>query len=484
MASVKEDTIKSVKWSAIEKFSTQAVQFALGLIMARLLLPSDYGTVGMLAIFIAVSQSFVDSGFGSALVRKLDRTETDFSTVFYFNLVVACFLYGVLFFCAPFIADFFNTPILSPILRVQATTLIFGALMGIHNAKLTINLDFKAIAQRAVLAQLISGVVGVLCAYFGMGVWALVVQTVLGQIIQMLFVWIYLHWKPQWTFSWTSFKELGSFGSKLLASGLLHTVYSNLNTLVIGKFFSAKDIGYWNRGSQFAKMPVDTVNSVIGKVLYPILVNLQNDDKRLVSVYRKYICFMSIPIFFGCMLLASIAKPMILILLTDKWAEAVIYLQIFAFAIMFDHVCSINLEPLKVKGRSDLFLRLEIIKKTISVSILFASIPFGVIGICVSKIIYTQIAVFINTYYTGKLFHLGYLTQLKDFSSYFFKSVFACVPGFLICTFTNLPNLLTLIIGIFLGTGLYILFLRKDQYSLEIYDIISAKFKFLPQRKH
>jgi len=484
MASVKEDTIKSVKWSAIEKFSTQAMQFVLGLIMARLLLPSDYGTVGMLAIFIAVSQTFVDSGFTNALIRKLDRTETDYSTVFFFNLGVAVLFYTLLFVCAPFIADFFQVPILSPILRVQSTTLIFGALMGVHNAKLTIKLDFKALAQRSVLSTLISGIVGVFCAYYGMGVWALVVQTVLGQVINMVFVWMYLRWKPQITFSWPSFREMGSFGSKLLASSLLQTIYTNLTTLVVGKFFTAKELGYYNRGTQFATLPVNTMNSVIGKVVYPILVNIQNDDKHLVSVYRKYICFMSIPIFFGCMLLASIAKPMILMLLTEKWAQAIIYLQIFAFAIMFDHICSINLELLKVKGRSDLFLRLEIIKKTISIIILFASIPFGVIGVCVSKIIYTQIAVFINTYYTGKLFNLGYFVQLKDFSGYFFWSVLACVPGYLICTYTNLPNVLTLLIGLVLGTVLYILFLRKDVCAIEIYDMLSAKIKFLPRRKH
>lgn len=480
MTSVKEDTIKSVKWSAIEKFSLQAMQFVLGLIMARLLLPSDYGTVGMLAIFIAVSQTFVDSGFGSALVRKLDRTETDFSTVFYFNLIVAILLYGMLFLCAPYVAGFFGTPILCPILRVQATTLIFGALMGIHNAKLTINLDFKAIAQRTVLSSLISGVVGIVCAYCGMGVWALVVQSVLGQVINMFFVWLYLHWRPRVVFSKQSFKELGSFGSKLLASSLLHTIYANLTTLIIGKFFSAKDLGYYNRGTQFAQLPVSTMNGVIGKVMYPILVKLQNDDSHLVSVYRKYICVMSIPIFFGCVLLVSVAKPLIVLLLTDRWLESVIYLQVFAFAIMFDHIASINLELLKVKGRSDLFLRLEVIKKIISIIILIASIPFGVIGICISKIIYSQIAIFINTYYTGKLFNLGYTTQLKDFSSYLFKSVIACVPGFLVCTFTSIPNIVSLTIGLISGCVIYIILLRKDKYAIEIYELFARKFRFLP----
>lgn len=475
MTSVKEDTIKSVKWSAIEKLSTQLIQFVMGLIMARLLLPSDYGTVGMLAIFIAVSQSFVDSGFGIALVRKLDRTETDYSTVFYFNLIVACALYGVLFICAPHIANFFKIPILSPILRVQAATLILGALMGIHNAILTINLDFKAIAQRTFLASLISGVVGILCAYYGMGVWALVVQTLISQVINMLFVWFYLRWYPQWTFSITSFKELGSFGSKLLASSLLHTIYINLTTLVIGKFYSAVDLGNYNRGTQFAKLPADTMNGVLGKILYPILVKIQNDDAYLISVYRKYIIIMSIIIFFCCTLLASVAKPLVLILLTESWYNAIIFLQIFAFSIMFDHINLINLELLKVKGRSDFFLRLEIIKKTISLTILFSSIQFGVIGVCISKIITTQIAMIINTYYTGKLFHLGYITQIKDFSGYLVKSIISCLPGYYICTYTDWSLFFTLSVGCFFGCSIYALLLRKDKYVLECYALVKGK---------
>lgn len=474
MSSLREQTISSVKWSAIEKFALQGMQFVLGLCMARLLLPSDYGTVGMIAIFLAVSQTFVDSGFGSALVRKLDRTETDFSTVFYFNIIVAFFFYAVLFVCAPFIAVFFKTSILCSILRIQSLTLIISSLIGVQNAKLTIDLDFKGLAKRSILATLISGLIGIGCAYYGLGVWSLVIQALLREIINVVFMWIYLPWKPMFVFSWSSFRELGSFGSKLLASSLLHTVYMNLTTLVIGKCFSAKELGYYNRGTQFAKLPVDTMNSVLGKVLYPILVKYQNDDEQLIRMYRKYICVMSIFIFLGCTLLAAIAKPLILILLTDKWTNAIIYLQIFSFSIMFDHICSINLNLLMVKGRSDLFLRLEIIKKTISVIILFASIPFGVLGICVSKIIYTQIAIFINTYYTGKLFNLGYLSQIKDFGKYFVISLCVCMPAYLL-SFVDMANWISLLIGILLSfiTGYFVL--SKDQLFLEVCSIINDK---------
>lgn len=472
MTDIKEDTIRSVKWSAIEKFSVQIIQFILGIIMARILLPSDYGTVGMIAIFIAVSQTFIDSGFSSALIRKLDRTEADFSTVFYFGISVSLLLYVILFILSPSIASFFEMPILCPILRVQSISLVIGALMSVHNAKLTIALDFKTIAKQSTISTIASGVIALICAYCGLGVWSLVIQTVLGQLFNMVYVWIYLKWRPAFSFSFESFKDLGSFGSKLLASSLLQTISSNLTTFVIGKFFSAKDLGYYNRGTQFATLPVNTMNGILGKVLYPILSKIQNDDAQLVNAYRKYICVMSIPIFFCCTLLISVAKPLILLLLTETWYDSILYLQIFSLTIMFDHVSSINLDLLKVKGRSDLFLKLEIIKKTISLIMLLSAIPFGIIGICISGVIYSQVAIVVNTYYTGKLFNLGYVAQFKDFMTYFIKSVISCTLGYVLCTFTNLPNILSLVSASVMACLIYMILLRKDRHAIQIVEIL------------
>ena len=472
--SVRQQTISSVKWTAIEKFGLQGIQFILGLIMARLLSPSDFGTVAMIAIFLAVSQSFVDSGFGTALVQKQNRTETDFSTVFYFNIIMAILCYIALFAMAPIVAEFFDTPILCAILRVQSINLLLNSLMQIQVAKLTIALNFKTLAKRSLVATFISGILGVVLAYLGFGVWALVYSGLSNTLVNLIFIWIHVRWTPQWVFSWKSFNELGSFGSKLLASGLLHTIYTNMTTLVIGKYFSSKDLGYYNRGTSFATLPIDTMNGILHKVTLPILAQIQDDDKRLVQVYRKYICVMSIPIFMGCALLAALAKPILLLLLTDKWADAIIYLQIFAFAIMFDHICTINLNLLKVKGRSDLFLRLEIVKKAIAVTILFAAIPFGVLGICISKIIYTQIAVYINTYYTGKLFGLGYFAQLKDFAIYFIASVVACMPGFFI-SFLDWPNIVLIILGSVASISCYILLLSRDANFIELKELVLAK---------
>ncbi len=476
MSSVKEDTIKSVKWTALEKIFMQGIQFVLGLIMARLLTPEDYGTVGMLAIFIAISATFIDSGFSNALIRKIDRTEADYCTVFYFNIVIAVVCYAALFIAAPWVADFFHIPVLCSILRVQSISLILNSLMGVQVARLTIDLNFKALAQRNVFASLLSGIIGVGLAYIGWGVWALVTQTLINSAISLIFIWIYCRWIPRQRFSKESFGYLWGYGSKLMASGLLHTVYTNLTTLVIGRHFSSRDLGIYSRGTQLASYPSTMVNDVLGKVTFPILAKIQNDEERLVHVYRKYICITSMVIFFGCILMAAISKPLVLLLLTAKWAESIIYLQIFCFAIMFDHVCRINLNLLEVKGRSDLFFRLEVIKKAISIAILFASIPFGVIGICISKVIYTQIAVFINTYYTGKLFNLGYIAQIKDFSGFFVKSILACLPAYLI-TYIDLPAVLSLAIGCVLSVVLYWLMLRRNPYMKELLSIIQEKTK-------
>lgn len=477
MKSVKQETLSGVKWTAIEKFSVQGIQFLLGLIMARLLSPSDYGTVGMLAIFFAVSQTVIDSGFGNALVRKIDRTETDFSTVFYFNIVVSVACYILLFTIAPWVGSFFNMSILCPILRVQSINLILNSMMGIQVAKLTIDINFKALAKRSLWSSIVSGVFGIILAYNGFGVWALVYQSILSTFINLVFIWIYCKWKPRREFSWQSFRELFSYGSKLLLSGLLNTIYVNLTPIIIGKYFSPRDLGFYSRGTHLARYPGDNINGVLQRVTFPVFAKLQNDDEHLIHAYRKYISITSMCIFYGCVLMASIGKPLVLLLLSSKWAEAIIYLQIFSFSIMFDHINSINLNLLQVKGRSDLFLRLEIIKKTISTIILFASIPFGVIGICISKVIYTQIAVFINTYYTGKLFHLGYIDQFRDFGGYLILSIIACVPAYLL-TFLDIPYIVTLILGASTSTILYFIFLRKNKYMHEVLETIKSKLHF------
>lgn len=468
MGEIRNQTLKGVKWSAVETISTKGAQFLIGLVLARLLTPEDYGLVGVLGIFFAVTQSFIDSGFSNALIRKLDRTETDFSTVFYFNIIVGALGAGILCLAAPWIADFFAQPILKDLARVLSINLFLTSLTVVHYAKLTIDIDFKTQAKVSFSASVISGLVAIWFAWKGHGVWSLAYQMIGSTLLKTVFLWAALKWKPLLKYSWESFRNLFSYGSKLLFSGLLHTVYNEASTILIGKFYTPTDLGNYSRGGSMANLPVSTMTGILQRVTFPIFSRLQEDDEKLIAVYRKYIALTSMGLFFMTALLAALAKPLVLFLLTAKWLKAVIFLQVFCFAVMFDHICQLNLNLLQVKGRSDLFLRLEIIKKTISMAILLASIPFGVLAMCASKVLYTQIAVYINTYYTGKLFGLGYKQQIKDFAPYLILSLLSCSAAFLFATLVG-NNLVALVGGTILAASLYVaaLYLKKDDCFLE-----------------
>lgn len=472
MIDVKKESLNGFFWSAIEKFSNQGIRFLVGLVLARILSPSDFGAIAIMTVFISISDSFIDSGFGKALIRKNDRSEVDFSTVFYFNIIVATTLYILLFVLAPWISVFFKNPILCPVLRVFSLSLILGSLMSVLNAKLFINLDFRAIAIRSFISSVISGVVGITLAYMGLGIWALVYQSLTISFINLLFVWIYSKWIPLLVFSWKSFKELGSYGSKLLLASLLSSLYENFTPLAIGKFYTPKELGYYNRGSELATYPSYTLLSILQSVIFPLFSKMQDNDTRLIQLYRKYIKISSIPLVFFAILLASISKPLVILLLTDKWFDSIIYLQLLCFSVVFNHINTINLNLLQVKGRSDLFLKLEIIKKSISLIFLFVSLPFGITWICISRILYNHIAIIINTYYTGKLYNMGYISQVKDFIGYFGVALVSCIPAFIMSE-SHLPALIQVLGGFVLSSSIYILILRKDSYMREI--LVSVK---------
>lgn len=473
---IKKDTLKGVKWTAIEKIALQGIQFVIGLILARLLTPSDFGLVGMLTIFISVSQTFVDGGFSNALIRKIDRTDTDCSTAFYFNIAIGIVCYGLLYVASPWVADFFNTPILGDLLKVLSLSIFINSLAVVQVAKLTVDINFKAQARATVLSVVLSGCIGIGLAYHGYGVWSLAWQTVFGALFKCIILWFQTKWKPKAVFSMDSFANLFSYGSKLLISNLIGTVYANMTTIAIGKFYTPKDLGYYSRGQQFAHLPSTAIIDTIGRVTFPILAKIQNDDARLASVYRKYIKVTSLPILFFLTLLAAIAKPLILVLLTEKWLDATLFLQIFCFAFMTEHISKLNLNLLQVKGRSDLYLRLEITKKIIAFGILMCSIPLGVVVICLSKVLNGHITLFINTYYTGKLFGLSYLKQFSDFMKYMLLSLLACAPAYAL-TFVEIHPLCQLVLGCIMACVLYCLLLRKDAIMIEIINMVKSKIK-------
>lgn len=476
--SIKKDTVSGIAWSFFERISVQGVHFLIGILLARLLMPSDFGTVAMVSVFYTVSKAIINSGFHNALIRKEKRSNEDYCTVFIFNVCMSSLFYVILFFAAPWVADFFDTPILCSILRVQSICLIIDSLGTIQVTRLTIHLNFKGLAKRATIASVISGLIGVSMAFLGFGLWALVAESITSSLLNMLLVWFYSNWRPSLIFSVKSFKDMFAFGWKLLVTGLINTIYSNLTPLIIGKFYTKADLGEYMRGTRFARFPCEMFTLSLKRVTYPLLAKLQSDTEKMISVYRKYVCSMSMCVFFGCTLLAAVARPFILFLLTEKWEASIIYLQIYVFSCMFDHISAINLNLLKVVGRSDIFLKLEIIKKVISLAILLAAIPFGVVGICVSKVIFTQIGLVINTYYTGKLFNLGYIEQFKDYSGFFMYSVIACLPAYLF-TFLHLNHLISLIFGLLSAPLLYWLMLRNNPYMKDVLEMVKEK---LPRR--
>lgn len=474
--SLKRKTISGVMWSAIERFSLQGVQFIIQLVMARLLLPSDYGMIAMLTIFLQIAQAFIDSGFTNALIQKKDRTEIDYSTVFYFNIIIALFFYCILFISAPLIAKFYNMPDLIPVMRVIALSLIILSFSAIHKTKLTIEINFKTQSKISLIAAGTSGIIGIGMAYLGYGVWALVYQSLLNAILTTILLNCFYRWKPLKAFSIESFKRLFSFGSKLLVSGLIHTVYYNLYGIVIGKRFSAIELGYYTRAEQFAMFPSSNLNGIISRVTFPILSSIQDDNERLAEAYRKYIRLSSYLIFPLMVGLATLAQPLIHTLLTDKWNGAVILLQILCFDWMFDHLSIINLNLLYVKGRSDLALQLEIIKKIIAVIILVISIPFGIIAMCLGRVLYALIATYANTYYTNSLIGLSFRTQMKDIIPCLILSL---IMGITVHLFISLIKLATaqLIIGSAIGICFYFLFSIIFKFSSlkELQELIHKK---------
>ncbi len=464
---LKSKTVSGVLWSAVERFSLQGVQFVINILMARLLLPSDYGMIGMLAVFLQISQTFVDSGFSDALVQKKDRTETDLSTVFYFNIVISVLLYVLLFIGAPYIAQFYRMPELTLVTRIIMLNLIFSSFTAVPKTILTIRIDFRTQSKISLISAIISGVVGIIMAYKGTGVWALVAQTLLNAILITFLFFCCVNWRPLRIFSKASFQGLFSFGSKLLFSRLIHALYYNLYAIVIGRQYSSIELGYYTRAEQFAIFPSGNINAIISRVTFPILSSIQDDDKRLALAYRKYIRLASFLIFPLMIGLAAIAEPLVSFLLTAKWSGIVILLQILCLDWMLDHLSQINLNLLLIKGRSDLSLRLEIIKKIIATFILIISIPYGIEIMCWGRVLYSVLATYMNSYYTNRLIGLSFKTQMRDvFPSLLLAVGMGITVHWSISIFSS--DLLKIIGGSIIGIIFYVvvsIFLKIEEFK-------------------
>ena len=454
--SLKNKTLKGFAWSALQRFSVQGVQFVVMLIIAKILGPRAFGLMGMLSIFIAISQSFVDSGFSQALVRKQDRTETDNCTVFYFNIVVSVFMYAILYAIAPWVAAFYKEPQLISLLRVIGLVVIINSFAVVQRSIYTASIDFKTLAKTSFSSAMISGAVGVYLAYSGFGVWTLVWQQLVRTSVGAILLWWYSSWRPKLIYSWQSFRSLFAFGSNLLLSGLLNTLYGNIYQITIGKLFSAESLGYFSQAKNIARLPSSNINDIIGNVTYPVLSTIQNEDERLAINYRKLLrvsAFVVFPLMCG---LAGVSTPLIDVFLGEQWHFAAVLLIPISLNMMWYPIHAINLNLLKVKGRSDLFLRLEILKKILGVMVLLVTTSFGVLVMCYGSILTGILALFINTYYTGKLIHVGFIRQMRDISSVLITSLsMLLLVYFVIQIFSN--SLLQLIVGIVLGATYFAL---------------------------
>lgn len=478
MNSLKNKTVNGLLWSAIDNFANLAIQFVIGVILARLLTPHEFGLIGMLMIFIAISQSIVNSGFSQALIRKNDCTNTDYSTVFYFNLAIGIIIYFLLYFSSGPISDFFDEPQLSKILKVLSIIIIVESFTVIQRTILTKRIDFKLQAKISFIATIGSGILAIAMAYSNYGVWSLVALHVVRRFLNSIFLWLWNQWKPLLVFSTQSFKKLFGFGSKLLISGLIDTIYRNIYYIVIGKFFSAEQLGYYTRADEFKRIPSENLNNIIGRVSFPVLAEIQNDKARLKSNYQKLIRSTMLITFTLMIGMAAVARPMVLTLIGDKWEPSIIYLQMLCFVGMMYPLHALNLNMLQVSGRSDLFLKLEIIKKTIAIPTIIIGVIYGIKIMIAGMMINTLIAYYLNSYWSGRFIGYSFKEQVLDILPSFGLALTMGIGVLFLGRILPLNNLMVLIIQIITGAGFILTFceITKFRDYIFIKELVSDKF--------
>jgi O-antigen/teichoic acid export membrane protein len=410
---LKKSLISGVFWSAVDRFAVVALQVVFEIILARLLLPADYGLIGMVAVFIAIAQVFVDSGFMNALIQKKDRTETDYSTVFYTSVGIALLIYSILFFCAPLIAQFYGVPELKWIVRILGLNILFNSVAIVYRAKLSVSMDFKSQARYSIIAVVISGVIGIWMASEGWGVWSLVIQMLCMYALNTVLLIFNLRWWPVYGFSMESFRRLFGFGSKLLLAGVIQAVYSNVYQLVIGKVYRASDLGLYTKSMQFTLYPSSMITNMLQRVMFPYLSDYQDDNVKLFELNRQYYSLIAMaffPLFTG---LAILAEPFVSIFLTDTWLAAVPVLQILSFAFLFFPFINVNMYVFQIKGLSGRFLFVEIITKVTGIFILIVTLNISLMAMCWGVLIQQIIQWIITSYFADKTLKSRLFSQVR-----------------------------------------------------------------------
>lgn len=473
-------TLKNMSWRFAERSGAQIVSFVVSIVLARLLAPDVYGTVALITVFTNILQVFIDSGLGNALIQKEDADDLDFSTVFYFNFVVCVALYLLICVCAPFIAEFYNDNSLIPVIRVLSFTLVISGIKNIQQAYISKNMLFKKFFFSTIIGTIFSAVVGITLAYIGFGVWALVAQQMVNRITDTIILWYTVKWRPKLQFSLSRLRDLFEFGSKLLAASLLNTIYTNLRQLIIGKVYSTTDLSFYNKGRQIPNLAINNLNTSIDSVLFPLMSKSQKNEQKVKDLTRKSVQLSSYVIWPVMIGLAVCAESIITILLGEVWLLCVPYMRIFCITFAFYPIHTANLNAIKAVGRSDIFLKLEVIKKIIGISSILISIKFGPIAIALSGMIVTPISALINSYPNRKLLNYTFMEQLFDMVPPMLLSLFMGV-----CVW-NIQFLMNSTVGIlsmqvFAGISIYVLGSVIFRFSGFLY--ILTVFKGLKLRK-
>ena len=449
------NVISNFIWRFAERCGAQLVTFIVSIVLARILAPEDYGTIALVTVFTTILQVFVDSGLGTALIQKKNADDLDFSSVFYFNFVVCLVLYAAMFMAAPVIAKFYGDVTLTPIIRVISLTIVISGVKGIQQAYVSKNMLFKRFFFSTIGGTIFSAFIGIGLAKAGYGVWALVAQQLSNATVDTVILWITVRWRPRKNFSWERLKGLLSFGWKLLVSSLLDTCYNNLRNLIIGKMYSPSDLAFYNQGDKFPKLIVTNINTSIDSVLLPTMSSAQDDRERVKNMTRRAIktsTYVMAPLMMG---LAFCATPIVKLVLTDKWLPCVPFLRIFCITYMFWPVHTANLNAINAMGRSDWFLRLEIIKKIMGIAILLSTMWFGVMAMAYSLLLSSVLSQIINSWPNRKLLGYGYLEQVRDFAPGILLAVAMGICVYLI-GYISLPTIVTLGIQILAGATFYI----------------------------
>ena len=454
---MKNKAVSGFFWKFGEQISSQLVTFILSIVLARLLTPKDYGVVALVNIFITIANVFVTSGFGTALIQKKSPDETDFSTVFYMSEITSILAYLVIFLIAPFVSKYYDNSELTPILRVFALTLPLSAFNGIQQAYISKHLMFKKVFISTTISAILSGIIGVVMAYFGFGVWALVGQSLSNVIIVSIVLFSEIKWYPKNKFSWEAGKPLLSFGWKMLATDLLATFFNQLRSLLLGKAYTTSDLAYYNRGLRFPELISENVNGTVSSVLFPVLANCGDDHEKIKERLRRAIkvsTFVLMPLLFGMM---GTTRQIVLLLLTDKWAKVIPYMQILCMSCIFDSVSNENIQALKAIGRSDSLLKLEFIKKPLYLILLLIGLRINVFTLAVTQVIYNILAVWINMAPNRKFLGYSFKEQIQDMVPALINSSIMFLIVYSVGEALKLHLLLTFIIQVLIGVAVYLI---------------------------